>query len=61
MRLSVEVVVTSFWKRRAKNTKIPIRATEPAIAAVVTVDTVDVVTVDIINSPLTVKILYTYS
>jgi hypothetical protein len=48
MRSEVEVLITSFWINNDKRTKIPINANEPAIAAVVTVDTVDVVTVEII-------------
>jgi hypothetical protein len=43
-----EIIVTSFCNRRPNNTRIPISATDPARATVVTVVTVETVTVEII-------------
>jgi hypothetical protein len=40
--------VNSFWTNSIKRVQIPINASEPAIATEVTVETVDVVTVEII-------------
>lgn len=50
-RPDFDEVVTSFCTSRPNSTKIPIKATEPAIATVVTVVIVEVVTVDIISPP----------
>ena len=43
-------VVNSFWISSPRSVQMPIRANEPAKATVVTVETVDVVTVEIIAS-----------
>ena len=48
-RLSAEAVASSFWTSEAINTKMPIKANEPAMAVVVKIEIVEVVTVDIIN------------
>jgi hypothetical protein len=47
-----ETVVTSFCINKISNTTIPINAKEPAMATVVTVETVEVVTVDIMIFPI---------
>ena len=46
------VLNNSFCNNSARSTNIPINATDPARAAVVTVETVEVVTVEIILLPL---------
>ena len=43
-----DVIVNSFCTSRMKSTKITIRASDPTIEAVVTVETVEMVTVEII-------------
>jgi hypothetical protein len=42
------LLAISFWISNASNTNMPINATDPAIAEVVIIETVDVVIVDII-------------
>ena len=51
-RLFAEAVATSFCNSNASNTKIAIIPNEPTIAGVVRIVTVEVVTVEIIISPL---------
>ena len=51
-RLSTDAVATSFCSNNANRIKTAIRAIDPAIAGVVNIETVEVVTVEIINEPL---------
>lgn len=46
-RVEVEAVANSFCMSNASKTSMPIKINEPATTAVVTVDTVEVVIVDI--------------
>ncbi len=59
-RLLVMLLASSFWMSRISSTKIPTKATEPASAEVAMVETVDVVTVEIITDliPETVSMKY---
>ena len=60
-RLSPEAEAISFWTRSAINTKTPTKANVPAIADVDKIVTVEVVTVDIIDSPLNQQLLSNYN
>lgn len=53
--LLVPVLVSSFWIKRAIKTRMPMMANDPAR---VTVDTVDVVTVEIILESLKINLPY---
>ncbi len=58
LKLVLEVLLeSSFWISRNNSKRIPINTTDPARAEVAMVDTVDVVTVDIITK----KPLHEYS
>ncbi len=61
LKLAREVLLeSSFWISKNKSRRMPINTTDPAIAEVAMVDTVDVVTVDIITEktpiPLSKKV-----